>query len=197
MISGSLLDEHILELSKRIPNGLELVDLGIKVLKLPEYVINAALYDHNNSIQEAAYQLLSMWLRGQTNRQQSYTYLYSALKEGNMGELAGLVKQMVEGLADTSPVSAESKYRSKFITVRNSKLRKGNVFTPVCLSFCSQRGVWQVPVGRHTPSRNPLGRYPSSWADTPPLGRHPPKTATAEDGTHPTGNVFLLTHIFT
>ena len=108
MIPGSLLDEHILELSKRITNGLELVDLGTNVLKLPEHVINASLYDHNNSIQEAAYQLLSMWLRGQTNRQQAYTNLYSALKEGNMGELAGLVKQMVKGLADTSPVTTES-----------------------------------------------------------------------------------------
>ena len=124
MISGSLLDEHILELSKRIPSGLELVDLGIKVLKLPEYFTNAALYNFNNSIQEAAYHLLSMWFRGQTNGQQAYTNLYSALKEGNMGQLAGLVKQMVEGLVDTSPVSAESKYRSKFITVRNSSCGK-------------------------------------------------------------------------
>ena len=51
------------------------------------------------------------------------------------------------------------------------------------------------PLGRHpqadTPLGRPLGRHPQ--ADTPPtdtpLGRHapPPVTATAADGTHPTG----------
>ena len=50
-----------------------------------------------------------------------------------------------------------------------TKLRKGNVFTPVCQSFCSQGGVclsacWDT---------HPLGRYPqgpqadTSWVDTP------------------------------
>ena len=48
-------------------------------------------------------------------------------------------------------------------TLRWTKLRKGNVFTPVCQSFCSQGGVcpsacWDTPL---------------PWADTPP-GRHPP-----------------------
>ena len=53
----------------------------------------------------------------------------------------------------------------------STKLQQGNVFTPVCLSFCSQ-GVGGVchPPSRHPPGRHPLGRLP--WAD--PLGRHPP-----------------------
>ena len=52
-----------------------------------------------------------------------------------------------------------------------TKLRKGNVFTPVCQSFCSQGGLpsayWDTPPWVDTP-----------WADTSPgqtplLGRHP------------------------
>ena len=51
-----------------------------------------------------------------------------------------------------------------------TKLRKGNVFTPVCQSFCSQGGVcpsacWDThtPPSRHPPGQRPL-----------PPGRHPP-----------------------
>ena len=64
-----------------------------------------------------------------------------------------------------------------------TKLRKGNVFTPVCQSFCSQGGLLQCMLGYTTPlGRPPLGRHI-------PLGKHPhPKqTATAADGTHSTG----------
>ena len=74
-----------------------------------------------------------------------------------------------------------------------NEVAEENVFTPVCQSFCSRGG------GVH-----PLGRQPPAWADTPPgrdsPGRHPlgrlspprqthppPETATAAEGTHPTG----------
>ena len=51
-----------------------------------------------------------------------------------------------------------------------------------------------TPLGRHPPSRAdtlPLGRTPSKHA---PPGRHPPpkQTATAADGTHPTGMLSCL-----
>ena len=56
-----------------------------------------------------------------------------------------------------------------FFYLSQTKLRKGNVFTPVCQSFCSQVGVcpsacWDT----HThPSRHPPGQ-------TPPGQTHPP-----------------------
>ena len=54
---------------------------------------------------------------------------------------------------------------------RPKKVAEGNVFTPVCQSFCSQRG------GVHPPGRHPQ-----------PTGRHPtPKMATEAGGTYPTG----------
>ena len=48
-----------------------------------------------------------------------------------------------------------------------TKLRKGNVFTPVCDS---------VHGGVYTP-----------WTHTHTPGHPPPETVTAADGTHPTG----------
>ena len=80
-----------------------------------------------------------------------------------------------------------------------TKLRKGNVFTPVCQSFCS-RGVclsayWDTPTWTHTPGQTPPPPLdtPSPWADTPSPPPSPfLQTATAADGTHPTGMQFLL-----
>ena len=65
-----------------------------------------------------------------------------------------------------------SHWSSRLITVRKRKLRKGNVFTPVC-DFVHRGEVytpsWQtLPWQTHTPGRHPL-------ADIPP-GRHPPST---------------------
>ena len=55
-----------------------------------------------------------------------------------------------------------------------TKLRKGNVFTSVCLGFCPQGGggclppctgwgVWPTPLGRHPPDGTCSGRYASYW----------------------------------
>ena len=46
-----------------------------------------------------------------------------------------------------------------------TKLRKGNVFTPVCQSFCSQGGCLPQCILGYT--------HPPLWADTPP-GQTPP-----------------------
>ena len=96
-------------------------------------------------------------------------------------------------MAGTHPTGMHSCYHLQ------TKLRKGNVFTPVCQSFCSQGGVSaSVHAGIHTP----IPGQTSPWADTPqadtlpgktPPGRHPLPVhagidmATAADGTHPTG----------
>ena len=73
----------------------------------------------------------------------------------------------------------------------------GNVFTPVCDSVHGGRHpLSRHPLGRQTPhGQTPLGRHPSpgkhpptSW-QTPPRQTPPPRppTASAADGTHPTG----------
>ena len=102
MISDSLRDEHILELSRLIPSGEELLKFGITVLKLSDCKIKAAMYDHSDSIQEATHELLSKWLNRQTNRKEAYVNLYSALRKGGMEQQASQLKQWVEGVEDES-----------------------------------------------------------------------------------------------
>ena len=78
------------------------------------------------------------------------------------------------------------------------------MFSRACVKNSVHRGVGvsarQPPLdrlGRHPPGQmDRLGRHPP-WADTPrqtPPGQTAPlqQTATGVDGTHPTGNVFLL-----
>ena len=53
-----------------------------------------------------------------------------------------------------------------------TKLREGNVFTPVCPSFCWQGVCGRHPsLGRHPPAETPLGSHPLA-------GRHPPGRQT-------------------
>ena len=76
------------------------------------------------------------------------------------------------------------------------KLWKGNVFTPVCQSVCSQEGCLpQCMLGYTHPQADTPGQTPP-WADTSPGQTHPSPvhagidTATAADGIHPTGMHF-------
>ena len=75
------------------------------------------------------------------------------------------------------------------------------LFTGECIPACiwadtsqADTSLGRHPLGRHPLSRHPLGRYPPG--QTSPLSRHPSsqtpplvpqQTATAADGTHPTG----------
>ena len=66
------------------------------------------------------------------------------------------------------PGSTQNSY-VKFIRVfyrRQTKLRKGNIFTPICQSFCSQGGC--TPPTQTSPGRHPLS------GQTPLPNRHPP-----------------------
>ena len=103
--TGSLEDVHILDLSKRITTGDELKEFGIKVLKLPGFKIKSALYDHSNSIQAAAYDVISSWVQLQSSRQEAYTTLREGLKEAKMHQLATEVQQWIEGTVDKASVT--------------------------------------------------------------------------------------------
>ena len=84
---------------------------------------------------------------------------------------------------NTSRLMTKCASRIKFYYRPQTKLRKGNVFTPVCQSFCSwgclpsacwDTPPWQTPPGRHPPGRHtPLGRHPP-WKHTSPPGSTPP-----------------------
>ena len=99
MISGSLTDEHVLELSKRIVSESELMDLGINVLGHPERVILTAIYDNRDKIQPAKHAILSRWLKTQNNRREAYINLCAGLRKYEMNQLAIKLKEWVEETA--------------------------------------------------------------------------------------------------
>ena len=67
-----------------------------------------------------------------------------------------------------------------------TKLRQGNVFTPVCHSV--YRGGCLPPPVLTPPGRHPLGRHPPGQTPSPgrhpPLGRHPPPPCPVHAGIH-------------
>ena len=110
-IAGTLEDSYLLDLSQRITNGDELEELGIKTLKLPEFIIKSALYNHSRSIQSAAHNVLSTWLKQQQgDRQMAYTTLHTELLECDaFRSMAAELEQWVMGTVKETQISPECK----------------------------------------------------------------------------------------
>ena len=102
----SLTHQHVLHLSRRITGEQELMDLGIKVLRLPDSVTKAALFNKRGDIQSASYAVLSTWFRDQEDRGKAYINLYSGLREHGMNQLAGELKQWVNPTMTSSPLAS-------------------------------------------------------------------------------------------
>ena len=91
---------------------------------------------------------------------------------------------------DTIPLTAMSAfYFSEPCWLQSSFYRpQGNVFTPVCQSFCSQVGgvcpiaCWDThtPLGRYPLTDYPLQADPAQTE--PPPGRHPPRQTPPPPG---------------
>ena len=60
---------------------MELRDLGTKVLKLPQFVIDRALYNHRTDINEAAHVVVSRWCQNQENQQDAFDILQAELQK--------------------------------------------------------------------------------------------------------------------
>ena len=85
------------------------MDLGVNVLKLPEYTINAALYD-KREIQSAAHKVLRTWMKKQTDRREAYTTLHNQLRKAKLNQLAVLMKQSAECSSESSQITNERTY---------------------------------------------------------------------------------------
>ena len=107
--SGSLEDVHILELSKRITNEPDLMELGVKVLQLPDFIVKTALYN-KKEIQSATHEVISDWSKQQTNTFGAYTALKEALEKSKFTSLAGVLQQWVEGTVQHLDISGQSKF---------------------------------------------------------------------------------------
>ena len=85
----------MLKMSKWVTEEDELMDLGIRVLKLPENEIRAIQYDsRNNSIQMAARKVLSKWRTQQPSKQEAYSTLYMGLGRCEKNQWAAKLKEL-------------------------------------------------------------------------------------------------------
>ena len=108
-IVDTLEDSHVLNLSQRITSEQDLRIFGTNGLRVPEHVIDTALYNYRTCIQDAAHSVLSMWLKQQPNRQEAYMNLQAGLKRAQMNELAALVRKWVGAVEDASQITDESR----------------------------------------------------------------------------------------
>ena len=108
--STELGDPDILHLSERITNRDELMKLGVDVLKLADSKIKSALYDHRDSINSAAYEVLSSWRVQQENRYQAFSVLMSSLAQHNMSYLLTPEEEPVDSFPTNQKMTTESKY---------------------------------------------------------------------------------------
>ena len=106
--SGTLTDALIVELSDRISSKEKLRTFGMKILKLPEHKIESAVTNNPRSIQSAAYDVLSLWVKQQTNRKEAYSNLKVALGGSELGDL---VDRWIENSLNHSNISTASKLK--------------------------------------------------------------------------------------
>ena len=111
-IVGSLEDGDILELSERISSEQELMELGVKVLNLPDFKVRSALYD-KRELQPATQKILRSWLKAQTSRHEAHQILYKELLKHEMNMLADLIKPSTDTTDAHVALSAERKYLNR------------------------------------------------------------------------------------
>ena len=102
-------DSHVHELSTRITNQQDLMNLGINGLKLPRHTIQSALYNHRDSIQGAAYAVILDWMKQQDTRTEAFANIIDCLQKCKMNQLATELWQWAEGAVLTQ-ISSESKF---------------------------------------------------------------------------------------
>ena len=92
---------------------MDLRTLGLKVLKLEDFTVEAAVTD-NRRIQEAAFDVLNTWRRGQGTGQEAYRALRASLLEVGWKQLATELQQWVE---KTTPISGPTPSRKSQLLI--------------------------------------------------------------------------------
>ena len=108
--STELGDADIVHLSERITNRDELMKLGVDVLKLPDFKIKSAFYDHRDSINSAAHEVLSEWRVRQENRYKAYNILMTSLAQHNMSYLLTQEEELADNYSAKIKMTTESEY---------------------------------------------------------------------------------------
>ena len=88
--------------------------LGLKVLKLPDFVIESAIYK-NNPFPPPAHEILKVWLKKQDVPEQAYHNLITSLKQCQMNDLVTEVRKWVEGTPDNwAPLVFDDEDKGEF-----------------------------------------------------------------------------------
>ena len=87
--------------------------LGVDVLKLPDCKIKSALYDHRDSINSAAHEVLSEWRVQQENPYKAYNLLMSSLAQHNMSYLLTPEEEPADSSPAKPKMTTESKYQKR------------------------------------------------------------------------------------
>ena len=109
-ISAELQDVHILQLSTKITNLQELMNLGINGLNVPRHTIQSALYNNRHNINDAAHAVISDWALQYETKSMAYVNIIAGLQKCKMLQLATELRQWAEGEAFTDHISKESKF---------------------------------------------------------------------------------------
>ena len=106
-MSPSLSDVHVLQLSQRLTNQIDLRTLGYRGLKVEPHEIELAINNKPNDIQSAAYEILKIWQKQQSNEKEAYSNLVAALTECQMHMLVSQLKQWTEEKTGQTKMSPE------------------------------------------------------------------------------------------
>ena len=113
-----LTDANVVQLCERIADKNELLRLGEVVLKLPDHRIRSALTNNPGSIQSAAYDVLSIWVRQQRNRKTAYSELQNSLINNEMSYLAKELTEQVGPKENLHGVSKASRFSFNFFSLQ-------------------------------------------------------------------------------
>ena len=97
-----------MDLSHRITSRKDLLEVGVKVLKLPDCKIQTALCDHKD-IYSATHDVLRSWRKGQNNDQEAYIILKASFRQHGFNNLAAVLDREPTTASAIFTLSQESK----------------------------------------------------------------------------------------
>ena len=119
-----------------ISNQQDLMKLAINGLKLPRDTVQSALYNNRNSIQDAAYAVISDWALQHRTKSKAYENIIASLQKCEMIHLAIELRQWAEGAASMEQISEKSELNLlKFVSIHDTK------YTTKCIFWKCFTGV--------------------------------------------------------
>ena len=226
---GYLTDVHIWELAQRITSEVELQQLRVNILEIRNFKDTIPRHQPKDAISCLAREALKIWMKKQSPEEAYRNLFYALQNHGEKRLAEELRQWVTGIPTEQSKLSSclyyfhppQTKLRkgNLFTSVCQEFCPRG-VSTkhplgkhPPWADIPPGRNPWaDMPRCRHTPRQTPPGQKPpgqtSPWADTSRVdtpGQTPRadvplrQTATAVDGTHPTGMhscLFLLFQMY-